>query len=210
MQPLSLCLMPNHWHAMVKEGIVPLGEVLQPVLTKFAMRSNLRNGRIGHVFQGRFKSFLVNTVEKAKELLRYIHKNPIRAKLVDDIALWPWSSHGEYAGLKPETTVSTTLLLSSFSGDPATARKLYLEFMQEEAPEGVRPDFVPVLMDLASRVEREAGIAPGTLRRGSPDSKAFRERHRFIRLAAKAGVRPSHIANYLHVSCSTVFYAQRA
>lgn len=210
MEPLVLCLMPNHWHGMFQEGETPMGEVLQPVLTKFAMRSNLRNGRIGHVFQGRFKSFPLDSTEKAKELLRYIHKNPIRAKLVDDPALWPWSSHAEYAGLKPESTVSTRLLLSSFSEDPAAARKLYLDFMKGDPPKGVRPDFIPTLDELASRLEREAGFTPGALRMGASGSRSLHERHRFIRLAVQAGVPPGDIAAYLRISRSTVFYAQRA
>jgi hypothetical protein len=178
-------------------------------LTKFAVRSNIRNGRRGHVFEGRFKSFLLDSVEKAKHVLRYIHKNPLRAKLVADVAAWPWSSHREYAGQGGEPRVSTALLLSSFSEDPLIARRLYLEFMTEEIPEGVRPDMVPVLNRLAAQVESEASLPTGALRSPGGGADLCRERHRFIRLADRAGVRAADIAAYLGVSRSTVFYAQR-
>lgn len=209
MQPLGLCLMPNHWHALVKEGPTPIGEILQPVLGRFALVSNRRNGRNGHLFHGRFKDVLIETTEGAKEVLRYIHKNPVRAKLVEDAADWPWSSHAEYAGIKPENTVSTDLLLSAFSDDPATARRLYIEFMAQAVPEGVRPVMLPTLNRLAARVEGEAGLPPGTLRGSSRDGSTVRERHRFIRLAARAGVKSHDIAAYLGITRSSVFYALR-
>lgn len=209
MQPLTLTLMPNHWHALVREGAIPIGEVLQPVLTKFAMRSNRRNGRDGHLFQGRYKAYLIDSDAKVKEVFRYIHKNPLRAKLVEDISQWPWSSHHEYAGLEPESTVSTDFLLSLFAEDKPTAQKRYLEFMKQDPPKGVRPDMVPALDALARHVEQYEGFPPGTLSGEGGDLEVRRARHRFIRLAVKAGVRPVDIAAYLHVSPSTVFYAQR-
>lgn len=207
--PLGLCLMPNHWHALVKEGEIPLGEILHPVLGRFAFVSNRRNGRSGHLFQGRFKDDLVETTEGAKEVLRYIHRNPLRAKLVENLDDWPWSSHAEYAGNKPESTVSTGILLSAFSEDPAAARQLYVEFMAQKVPEGVRPDMLPTLNRTAARVEGEGGLPPGTLRGSRRDPDAVRERRRFIRLVAAAGVKPQDIAAYLGISRSSVFFAIR-
>lgn len=209
MQPLGLCLMPNHWHALVLVGAVPIGEVLQPILSKFALRSNLRNGRNGHVFGGRFKSYLLDSLEKAKHVLRYIHKNPLRAKIVTDPSDWPWSSHEAYTRENSGNGVSTSLLLSTFSNDPSMARRRYIEFMKEEVPEGVRPDMLPVLNDLAARVERESCLSTGALRSSVDNPTLCRERHRFIRLADRAGVRAVDIAAYLRISRSTVFYAKR-
>lgn len=209
MAPLALCLMPNHWHALVREGETPLGEILQPVLGRFALVSNRRNGRSGHLFEGRFKDDLIETTEGAKEVLRYIHRNPLRAKLVENADDWPWSSHGEYAGTKPESTVSTGILLSAFSEDPPTARRLYVEFMAQAVPEGVRPDMLPTLNGTAKRVEGEAGLPPGTLRGARRDPAAVKERHRFIRLVAKAGVKSQDIAAYLGISRSSVYFAIR-
>jgi hypothetical protein len=201
--------MPNHWHALVIEGETPIGEILHPVLGRFAFVSNRRNGRSGHLFQGRFKDDLVETTEGAKEVLRYIHRNPLRAKLVENLDDWPWSSHAEYAGSKPESIVSTNLLLSAFSEDPSTARRLYVEFMAQDVPEGVRPDMLPTLNRAAERVEGEAGLPPGTLRGSRRDPAAVRERHRFIRLVATAGVKSQDIAAYLEISRSSVYFAIR-
>lgn len=209
MVPLALCLMPNHWHALVKEGPTPIGEILRPVLGRFALVSNLRNGRSGHLFQGRFIDIPIETTEGAKEVLRYIHKNPLRAKIVADIGDWPWSSHHEYAGSKPADTVSTDIMLSAFSDNPELARRLYLEFMVQEVPEGVRPHMLPTLNGLASSIEGMAGFPAGTLRGKRRDAAAVLERHRFIRLAAKAGVKSHDIAAYLGISRASVFYAIR-
>lgn len=203
-------LMPNHWHGMAREGPVPIGRVMHSVLTKFAVRSNKFNGRTGHVFQGRFKSYLVRSDEEAKEVLRYFHYNPVRAGLVEEPAQWRWSSHGEYAGTVPERLTSTGLILSAFSPDTAIARAAYLRFMSQPPPKGVRPDCIPTLDRLAATVERQSCLGAGALREGNLSEAERLVRNRFIRLAAEAGVPARFIAAYLNVSPSTIFSAIRS
>lgn len=203
-------LMPNHWHGIAREGPVPIGRVMQAVLTKFAVRSNKFNGRSGHVFQGRFKSYLIRSDEEAKEVLRYIHYNPVRARLVEDPAQWRWSSHGEYAGTVTERLTATGLILSSFSPDTAIARAAYLKFMSQPPPQGVRPDCIPTLDRLAGTVERQSGLPTGSMRNGPLGLHGRLTRDRFIRLAAEAGVPARYIAAYLKVSPSTIFSAIRS
>lgn len=203
-------LMPNHWHGLAREGPVPLSRVMLRVLTKCATRSNKFNGRTGHVFQGRFKSYLVDSDEKAREVLRYIHYNAVRAGLEERPGDWKWSSHDEYAGKVPERLTSTGLILSTFSPATEAARAAYLKFMSEPPPKGVRPDLIPLFNRLAERIETESGMGPGGLRMGGLGREGQKARGRFIRLAAESGAPARFIAAYLNISTSAVFWAIRS
>ena len=99
---LTYCLMPNHIHL----HLVPTSlETSQEVIPKFMRQlSNAYTGyfnkkydRVGPLFQGRYKSVLVGSEEQNVHLHRYIHTNPLTAKLVKNLKNWPWSSYHEYA-----------------------------------------------------------------------------------------------------------------
>ena len=94
-------LMPNHFHLLFKTGLVPLATVMRRLLTGHAVTYNRRHRRHGHLFQNRYKSILCQEYTYLLELVRYIHLNPIRAKLVKDIQelyisiLGPWRGYGK-------------------------------------------------------------------------------------------------------------------
>lgn len=94
----AYCLMLNHFHLLVETQRVPLSVIMQRLLTRYVKRFNFRHRRIGHLFQGRYKAILCQRDAYLQKLLRYIHLNPVRAKLAKDAATWKWSSHGEYVG----------------------------------------------------------------------------------------------------------------
>ena len=93
---LAYCVMPNHWHFVVKP-------VAQSALSAYfhwvggthALRWNRSRGRIGlgHVYQGRFKSFPIRRERHLLTVLRYVEANPVRAGLVGHASDWPWSSN---------------------------------------------------------------------------------------------------------------------
>lgn len=99
---LSYCLMPNHFHLMIqqqkKHGI---SELIAKLINSYTKYYNLKNGRVGPLFQGPFKAVLIETEEQLIHLSRYIHLNPLVAFLVDDLNKYEWSSYKEY--LKPNT-----------------------------------------------------------------------------------------------------------
>lgn len=94
-------IMPNHMHLLIASGPNPLSSLMHPLLTGFAVSYNLRHERVGHVFQGRFKSILVEHDRYFHKLVRYIHLNPLRAgivKSVIELKAFQWSGHPSLVG----------------------------------------------------------------------------------------------------------------
>ncbi len=95
MRILSYCLMPNHWHfALWPEKQGELGRfMLQLTITHVTRwQKNYNQVGFGHAYQGRFKSFPVETNEHFYQVVRYIERNALRANLVKKAEAWPWSS----------------------------------------------------------------------------------------------------------------------
>jgi len=77
-------LIPNHAHLLLRTGLTPLSVVMRRLLTGYAVSFNRRHHRHGHLFQNRYKSILCQENLYLMELVRYIHLNPLRAKLVSE------------------------------------------------------------------------------------------------------------------------------
>src|ERR1051325_359997 len=101
MRILGYCLMDNHWHLVLwpRKG-ADLSRFMGWVSTTHVrrMREHRRDGEGGHVYQGRFKDFLVQEDGHFLTLMRYVESNPLRAKMVRRAEDWPWSSLGRVAG----------------------------------------------------------------------------------------------------------------
>lgn len=95
----SYCLMPNHYHVIVRTPEPNLSEAIKYLNGVYAQRWNRRHGRDGHVFKGRFKSQVVDDESYLLVVCRYVALNPVRAGLVQAPADWPWSSYRATAGL---------------------------------------------------------------------------------------------------------------
>ncbi|PNU18800.1 transposase [Geothermobacter hydrogeniphilus] len=92
-QVYSYCLLPNHFHLLVKPiNGEDLSRWMQWLMTSHVRRHHRTYGTSGHVWQGRYKSFLVQEGDYLLTLLRYIEGNPVRAGLVDSCTQWRWSS----------------------------------------------------------------------------------------------------------------------
>ncbi len=98
-QCLAYCLMPNHIHFVFAPGTGPeLSRMMQWLLTTHVRRYHAHYGGHGHVWQGRFKSFLIAQDEHFVTVLKYVEANPLRAGLVTRAEHWPWSSLQERIG----------------------------------------------------------------------------------------------------------------
>lgn len=140
----SWCLMPNHFHTLMRVDEFRVSVVMQRILLRFAKFFNIRRRRFGHVFQGRFKAVLCEKDPYLLELPRYIHLNPVRAGLVKDPADWPWSGHRAFLGLPEEPAVTDLAFpLSVFNEDPWRAQQLYAKFVENGARLGHRKEFYP-------------------------------------------------------------------
>ena len=93
--------MTNHIHLLLKTGLAPIATVMRRLLTGYAVSFNRRHRRHGHLFQNRYRSFLCEEQVYLKELVRYIHLNPLRAKLVKDLkdlGKYRWCGHSALLG----------------------------------------------------------------------------------------------------------------
>lgn len=95
----AYCLMSNHVHLLLRVGAVPLSKVMQRPKTRWSKRFNIERRRQGHVFQGRFLARDCDDDTYFKWLLRYIHLDPVKARLAMRPEDWPWSSYRAYVGM---------------------------------------------------------------------------------------------------------------
>ena len=160
-------LIPNHFHLLLRTTLTPLPTVMRRLMTGHAVFFNKRRRRAGHLFQNRYKSVVCDEENYLLELTRYIHLNPLRAKLVKDLKeldQHPWSGHSAILGLcknafepnqskkrddeeKPEQpekslaekTIEDVLLY--FGKKPEEARKKYRQFVMDGIEQGRRSEF---------------------------------------------------------------------
>src|SRR3989338_5691861 len=92
MRVLSYVLMRNHYHLLVKIDRPCLSKAIHWLGVSYTVWFNWIHGRTGHLFQGRFKSFVVEEEDYLYRLICYIHRNPLRAKIVDRLIDYQWSS----------------------------------------------------------------------------------------------------------------------
>jgi putative transposase len=124
------CLLPNHHHMLVETPEGNISAAMHYFLGLFARFFNRKYSRVGHVFQNRFHSILVQKESYLLQLNRYISLNPVRANLVSDPAEWQWSSYPAYIGkvLTPKF-LHTDWILAQFHEDKALARLRYKNFV---------------------------------------------------------------------------------
>lgn len=127
----TYCLMSNHFHLLVETPEPNLSVAIQWINVSYATYFNRKHGRHGHLFQGRFKAILIDADEYLKHLSRYIHLNPVRAKMVSNPAEYTWSSYLAFIGKqKAPQFLETDWLLSNFSKRKKEARRNYKNFVE--------------------------------------------------------------------------------
>ncbi|MGD9976115.1 MAG: transposase [Desulfatirhabdiaceae bacterium] len=137
-------LMPNHFHLLCKTKNMSLASSMRKILTGYVINFNRRHHRNGHLFQNRYKSIVCQEDIYLKELVRYIHLNPLRAGLVQDINTLhhhPWAGHSALVGNVKREWQDTGYVLSFF-GEPGDAVKIYVQFVTEGMGQGRKPDLV--------------------------------------------------------------------
>src|SRR5262245_2102401 len=139
-------LMPNHVHLLVESGEVPLSRMMQRLGSGYTQYFNRRHKQVGHLFQGRYRAILCDKDSYLLELTRYLHLNPVRAKLVKDREEYKWSSYGGYVGKTQERKwLDSAAVLEQFSGNRSEARLLYRRFIWEGIGEGHKEEYYDVL-----------------------------------------------------------------
>lgn len=117
----AYCFMKNHIHLAIRAAEAGLSKFIHYLAFRYARYVNRKYNRIGHLFQGRFRSILVEDTAYLKELIRYIHLNPVRANIVSTPENYLWSSHRSYLGLTEVAWLSQERVLNKFHDTPADA-----------------------------------------------------------------------------------------
>lgn len=128
----AYCWMSNHLHLLVQVGIEPLAGPMRNIASEFARAMQGQLETTGHFFERRYHAKLVDVDSYFKELVRYIHLNPVRAGVVADAAEFLWSSHHAYVGARHEPWVTTDVALSLFGGTRTSAIGAYRGFLGED------------------------------------------------------------------------------
>ena len=108
-------LMPNHFHLLLRTGILPIADIMRKLLTGYAVTFNRRYSRKGHLFQNRYKSILCQEESYLLELVRYIHLNPLRGEIVSslkELDHYPFCGHSVVMGKDKNEWQDTGYVLS--------------------------------------------------------------------------------------------------
>ena len=139
-------LMDNHVHLLLETGEYPLSRIMQRLGSGYTQYFNRRHKFVGHLFQGRYKAILCDKNNYLLELSRYLHLNPVRAKVVKDPGEYKWSSYGAYVQKKQcPPWMETAEVLQQFSGKGSEARKRYRKYVLEALGDGHKEEYYEVI-----------------------------------------------------------------
>ena len=125
-------LMTNHAHVLLRSSEIGLSAFMRRLLTGYAIYYNRRHRRWGHLFQNRYKSIICDEDPYFKELVRYIHLNPVRGNLVKSLSkldCYRWSGHGAIMGKVKYDWQDRDYVLGWFGHKQGAARKAYRNFV---------------------------------------------------------------------------------
>jgi len=138
-------LMSNHAHLLLCSGVLGLAKFMRRLLTGHAVSYNLRHRRHGPLFQDRYKSIVCDGDSYFTELVRYIHLNPLRVKLVGDLKgleRYPYCGHGTILGTQANPWQDCESVLAQFGTQDSEAKEAYRRFVAEGVALGRRPELV--------------------------------------------------------------------
>ena len=191
---LAYCLMGNHFHLAIRVRSVKLGAIVQRLLTGYCLYFNRRYGRAGHLFEGRYGSRHCLSDAYLYRLIRYIHMNPVRAKLVSRPEDWPWSDCRKNQHDLDES-------LDEFDPWPKEEDSKSPPFAKEEKRE---------IIDIGAEIAMLTGIEIGELRSESRRRDVVAAKRRLTREAIGRGHSRAVIARWLNTTPASVSrYAQR-
>ena len=112
---LAFCLMPNHFHFLIKQdGDVPISKLISKLCTSYAMYINKKHKRVGHLFQDQFKAVLIENNPQLMWISAYIHMNAVKDKIVKHPSEYKWSSYNDFVGKRNLLIVNKEFLIGTF------------------------------------------------------------------------------------------------
>jgi REP element-mobilizing transposase RayT len=128
---LSYCLMPNHIHLHLKTFDAEIWRIMRSINWKYARYFNDRYNTVGHVFQGRYVSKIIENNYYNLIVNRYIHLNPVKDKLALTPKDYRWSSYRTYLGEEKSDLVEEKEILNYFGGERSLYNKFIMRFVQD-------------------------------------------------------------------------------
>ncbi|MEH7886710.1 transposase [Bacillus sp. JJ1609] len=125
----AYCLMTNHLHLLLETINHHPQDIMKMLNSRYGIYFNYRHDLVGHVFQGRYKSAMVDSPEYFLNASRYIHLNPVEGDIVQDPARYKWSSYSAYASDAHNPHISTERILSYF---PEPKKDHYRRIIENE------------------------------------------------------------------------------
>ncbi|WP_236015107.1 transposase [Geomonas anaerohicana] len=136
----AYCLMGNHYHLIIETPEANLSQGMRQLNGTYTQTFNKMHGRVGHIFQGRFRAIVVQQDSHLLELSRYVVLNPVRAGIVAAPEEWPWSSYRSTQGVSNhESFLNSHWLLGQFGSTMYEAKKHYRYFVLEGARQNISP-----------------------------------------------------------------------
>jgi putative transposase len=138
-------LLGTHFHLLIRSGNQSLSQSMRKLLTGYVVNFNRRHKRYGHLFQNRYKSILCEEDPYLLELTRYIHLNPLRARMVKDLRelrFYPWAGHSVIMGKQERGWQDVGAVLGYFGRRKKKAMAGYEEYVREGIEKGRRPELV--------------------------------------------------------------------
>jgi len=178
------CLMTNHMHLLLRPLEVPVSRIVQSLLVSHTQRYHRCHKTCGHVWQGRFKSPVVQDDHHLLCVLRYIEANPLRAKMVAAAGEYRWSSFATHGLGEPSELLDPVPAYDALSAYPAVRRRRWTAYVHQELPEselssirrssetGLPYGEASWVEDLAKRLKLDLTLRP----RGRPKKAAKQPR----------------------------------
>ncbi len=138
-------LLANHAHILLRSAEIGLAGFMRRLLTGYAVSYNRGHRRWGHLFQNRYKSIICDEDAYFTELVRYIHLNPLRAKLIKSLAQldrYRWSGHGVLMGKVKNDWQNRDYVLKWFGKKQGEAKRAYRNYVKKGIDQGRRPELV--------------------------------------------------------------------
>jgi len=132
LQVYAWCILSNHFHLLIQTGKTSISEFMRRFLTGYAVNYNKRHKRKGYLFQNRYKSIVCDKDEYLMPLIRYIHLNPVKAKMIkiQQLKEYCWTGHKEIIK-KEKGVVAVDEVLAYFGRNEGAAQKEYERYVEE-------------------------------------------------------------------------------
>lgn len=128
--------MPNHYHLVLQDERAELSKAMQRLVQTYTQKFNFKYGRDGHLFRGRFKSIVVQKEEYLRQVVKYVHLNPVSAGMCTAAELYRWSSHRAY--IDPahhlDRWISVSEVLEEFGGNSEFGRQSFNDYINSSLP----------------------------------------------------------------------------